>query len=272
MAGEHTTVAIAEDLTMPLLGLGVWQAAEGAQTRRAVGWALEAGYRHRHRPGLRQRAQRRRGAPRLRRAPRARLPDHQVPAGQAGPRTRAGGQPGAARRRPGAVQPIPVPSRSVARWLTHAGATGSSSSLQSAHPRPRPGAPHHRRDRRPPAPDPSAGPAALGDPAVAQSLCAPETLRRPVGYANADARRSIQLLVLLARGDVAIRELPLAPLVVDAIRRQLPEPLHCHAIRSTSRGLPSPRSAPQQPCSARVRDEARWCDARRHAGSLLTTC
>jgi diketogulonate reductase-like aldo/keto reductase len=46
MAGEHTTVAIAEDLTMPLLGLGVWQAAKGAQTRTAVGWALEAGYRH----------------------------------------------------------------------------------------------------------------------------------------------------------------------------------------------------------------------------------
>ena len=46
MAGEHTTVAIAEGLTMPLLGLGVWQAAEGAQTSRAVGGALEAGYRH----------------------------------------------------------------------------------------------------------------------------------------------------------------------------------------------------------------------------------
>jgi diketogulonate reductase-like aldo/keto reductase len=46
MAGEHTTAAIAEGLTMPLLGLGVWQAAEGAQTSRAVGWALEAGYRH----------------------------------------------------------------------------------------------------------------------------------------------------------------------------------------------------------------------------------
>ena len=40
MAGEHTTTAIAEGLTMPLLGLGVWQAAEGAQTSRAVGWAL----------------------------------------------------------------------------------------------------------------------------------------------------------------------------------------------------------------------------------------
>jgi diketogulonate reductase-like aldo/keto reductase len=46
MAREHTTTAIAEGLTMPLLGLGVWQAAEGAQTSRAVGWALDAGYRH----------------------------------------------------------------------------------------------------------------------------------------------------------------------------------------------------------------------------------
>jgi len=27
-------------------GLGVWQAAEGAQTRRAAGWALRAGHRH----------------------------------------------------------------------------------------------------------------------------------------------------------------------------------------------------------------------------------
>jgi len=54
MADENTTAAgrnatgrrIADGLTMPLLGLGVWQAAEGAQTSRAVGWALQAGYRH----------------------------------------------------------------------------------------------------------------------------------------------------------------------------------------------------------------------------------
>jgi diketogulonate reductase-like aldo/keto reductase len=31
---------------MPLLGLGVWQVAKGAETERAVSWALEAGYRH----------------------------------------------------------------------------------------------------------------------------------------------------------------------------------------------------------------------------------
>jgi diketogulonate reductase-like aldo/keto reductase len=45
-AGSSTRRRIADGLTMPLLGLGVWQAAEGAQTSRAVGWALEAGYRH----------------------------------------------------------------------------------------------------------------------------------------------------------------------------------------------------------------------------------
>jgi diketogulonate reductase-like aldo/keto reductase len=31
---------------MPVLGLGVWQMAEGAETEQAVEWALEAGYRH----------------------------------------------------------------------------------------------------------------------------------------------------------------------------------------------------------------------------------
>jgi diketogulonate reductase-like aldo/keto reductase len=41
-----TTAAIRDGLAMPLLGLGVWQVTEGAQTRSAVGWALEAGYRH----------------------------------------------------------------------------------------------------------------------------------------------------------------------------------------------------------------------------------
>ncbi len=30
---------------MPVLGLGVWQISEGAETERAVEWALEAGYR-----------------------------------------------------------------------------------------------------------------------------------------------------------------------------------------------------------------------------------
>ena len=31
---------------LPVLGLGVWQMAAGAETERAVTWALEAGYRH----------------------------------------------------------------------------------------------------------------------------------------------------------------------------------------------------------------------------------
>ncbi len=31
---------------MPLLGLGVWQMAEGRETEQAVEWALDAGYRH----------------------------------------------------------------------------------------------------------------------------------------------------------------------------------------------------------------------------------
>jgi len=43
---QTTTTTTGDGLAMPLLGLGVWQAAEGAQTTRAVGWALEAGYRH----------------------------------------------------------------------------------------------------------------------------------------------------------------------------------------------------------------------------------
>jgi diketogulonate reductase-like aldo/keto reductase len=43
---QTITTATGDGLAMPLLGLGVWQAAEGAQTTRAVGWALEVGYRH----------------------------------------------------------------------------------------------------------------------------------------------------------------------------------------------------------------------------------
>jgi len=37
---------LGEGVLMPMLGLGVWQAAAGAETRQAVEWALEAGYRH----------------------------------------------------------------------------------------------------------------------------------------------------------------------------------------------------------------------------------
>ena len=33
-------------VTMPLLGLGVWQIPDGRPTEQAVRWALEAGYRH----------------------------------------------------------------------------------------------------------------------------------------------------------------------------------------------------------------------------------
>jgi diketogulonate reductase-like aldo/keto reductase len=43
---QTTPTTSGDGLAMPLLGLGVWQAAEGAETARAVGWALEAGYRH----------------------------------------------------------------------------------------------------------------------------------------------------------------------------------------------------------------------------------
>lgn len=37
---------LANGVAMPLLGLGVWQTAEGRETEQAVAWALEAGYRH----------------------------------------------------------------------------------------------------------------------------------------------------------------------------------------------------------------------------------
>ena len=37
---------LADGVSMPMLGLGVWQLAEGRETEQAVEWALEAGYRH----------------------------------------------------------------------------------------------------------------------------------------------------------------------------------------------------------------------------------
>jgi diketogulonate reductase-like aldo/keto reductase len=37
---------IGDGVQMPVLGLGVWQMDEGAETENAVEWALEAGYRH----------------------------------------------------------------------------------------------------------------------------------------------------------------------------------------------------------------------------------
>jgi hypothetical protein len=49
-------------------------------------------------------------------------------------------------------------------------------------------------------------------------------------------------------------------------------PIACHAIRSMSRGPPTPCSAPNQPCSTSGRDKAPWCDVSLRVGSLLTTC
>jgi diketogulonate reductase-like aldo/keto reductase len=37
---------LADGAEMPVLGLGVWQAADGPETENAVRWALELGYRH----------------------------------------------------------------------------------------------------------------------------------------------------------------------------------------------------------------------------------
>ena len=49
-AGESTangrTRLLADGTEIPLLGLGVWQVPEGRECEDAVGWALEAGYRH----------------------------------------------------------------------------------------------------------------------------------------------------------------------------------------------------------------------------------
>ena len=48
--GESTangrTRVLADGTEIPLLGLGVWQVPEGRECDDAVGWALEAGYRH----------------------------------------------------------------------------------------------------------------------------------------------------------------------------------------------------------------------------------
>jgi diketogulonate reductase-like aldo/keto reductase len=39
-------VTLTGGVEMPLLGLGLWQVPDGVQAERAVGWALECGYRH----------------------------------------------------------------------------------------------------------------------------------------------------------------------------------------------------------------------------------
>src|SRR5215831_18834022 len=44
--GDQPTRELSGGARMPVLGLGVWQMAAGAETERAVEWALEAGYRH----------------------------------------------------------------------------------------------------------------------------------------------------------------------------------------------------------------------------------
>ena len=41
----RSTIRLNNGRDMPVLGLGVWSMAEGAETEQAVLWALEAGYR-----------------------------------------------------------------------------------------------------------------------------------------------------------------------------------------------------------------------------------
>jgi diketogulonate reductase-like aldo/keto reductase len=43
---EPRSVTLSNGVEMPLLGLGVWQVPDGEEAENAVGWALEAGYRH----------------------------------------------------------------------------------------------------------------------------------------------------------------------------------------------------------------------------------
>jgi diketogulonate reductase-like aldo/keto reductase len=42
----RSTVLLGNNVEIPRLGLGTWQSAVGSETRNAVVWALEAGYRH----------------------------------------------------------------------------------------------------------------------------------------------------------------------------------------------------------------------------------
>jgi diketogulonate reductase-like aldo/keto reductase len=43
---RRPSVSLSNGVEMPLLGLGVWTIPDGGPTENAVGWALEAGYRH----------------------------------------------------------------------------------------------------------------------------------------------------------------------------------------------------------------------------------
>lgn len=45
-SARSTAVTLNNGLKMPILGLGVWQMENGAETEHAVRWAIEAGYRH----------------------------------------------------------------------------------------------------------------------------------------------------------------------------------------------------------------------------------
>jgi diketogulonate reductase-like aldo/keto reductase len=44
--GDQPARELGNGVRMPVLGLGVWQMADGTETEQAVEWALEAGYRH----------------------------------------------------------------------------------------------------------------------------------------------------------------------------------------------------------------------------------
>jgi 2,5-diketo-D-gluconate reductase A len=44
--GPEPAVRLSNGVAMPLLGIGTWQLAAGAEAERAVAWALEMGYRH----------------------------------------------------------------------------------------------------------------------------------------------------------------------------------------------------------------------------------
>jgi diketogulonate reductase-like aldo/keto reductase len=46
LAREQPARDLGDGVRMPVLGLGVWQMRAGVETELAVGWALEAGYRH----------------------------------------------------------------------------------------------------------------------------------------------------------------------------------------------------------------------------------
>src|SRR4051794_7814537 len=46
LTNDGRTRTLSDGNEIPLLGLGVWQVPDGAETENSVGWALELGYRH----------------------------------------------------------------------------------------------------------------------------------------------------------------------------------------------------------------------------------